>query len=266
MIFVQLPPTPALYLVGVYARLTGASYVADCHNAMFLEWWFKWPFVKTLMKRAEAVLVHNKEVCEFAKQLGINAMVIRDPLPQKTFGRNTGICDKLKLNPQQYVIVPWNLASDEPMEEFIEAVASLPNIKFAMTWFTERLPDELRSNLPDNLIFTGYLEIDEFNDLFINAGAAISLTTQQGTQPSAAAEAIAFGVPIILSDTETAKMLYKDVPVYVENDPLSIARGVEHIFDNLADYVVRVADYKTILNRELEEEVALLKSGFTLDS
>jgi len=260
LIFIQLPPTPALYIVGVYGLLTGTPYIADCHNAMFLDWWIRWPFSKSLLRRAAAVLVHNEDVRMYAKDLGVRTMVIRDPLPQAGKTMSTGVLRKFGLTADDYVIVPWNLASDEPIEEFIEAVRLIPNTKFTMTWFTERLPENLRSNLPENLVFTGYLEVEEFNDLFVNAGAAISLTVQQGTQPSAAAEAIAFGVPIVLSDTATARLLYRDIPVFVKNDPQSIAVGIMDVFDKHELYKDKVVRFKGTLQRELEEEVGLLKA------
>jgi len=259
LIFIQLPPTPALYIVGVYGLLTRTPYIADCHNAMFLEWWIRWPFAKMLLKNAAAVLVHNEDVRAYAEKAGIHAMVMRDPLPHTGQVETTGVLEKFGLVAGNYVIIPWNLASDEPIAEFIEAVRQTPNIKYAMTWFTERLPLNLRSNIPENLLFTGYLEVGEFNDLFINAGVAVSLTTQQGTQPSAAAEAIAFGVPIVLSNTETARLLYRDVPVFVENDPKSIAAGIVEINEKLDIYKDKVVQFRAILNRELEEEVDSLK-------
>ncbi len=260
LIFIQLPPTPALYIVGVYGFLTRTPYIADCHNAMFLEWWIRWPFAKSFLRRAAAVLVHNEDVRMYTEKAGIRSMVIRDPLPQAWKAKNSGVLKKFGLTASNYVIVPWNLASDEPIEEFIEAVRQAPNTTFAMTWFTERLPENLRSNLPENLLFTGYLEVEEFNDLFVNSGAAISLTTQQGTQPSAAAEAIAFGVPIVLSDTETARLLYRDVPVFVKNDPRSITAGILEVFDKHRLYKDKVVRFKGTLQRELEEEMSLLKA------
>jgi glycosyltransferase involved in cell wall biosynthesis len=260
LVFLQLPPTPALYIVGVYCLVTRTPYIADCHNAMFMEWWIKWPFARALLRRASAVLVHNNDVRDYAERNGVRAMVIRDPLPQGKAAGDTGVVGRFGLTPGAYVIVPWNLATDEPIAEFIDAVRSLPDIKFAMTWFTERLPEELRHNLPDNLVFTGYLEIDEFNDLFMRAGAAISLTTQKGTQPSAAAEAVAFGIPIILSDTETARLLYRDVPVFVDNNPDSIANGISALVSHAALHRQKVIDFKATLKRELEEELSILKA------
>ena len=262
-IIIQLPPTPALYVAGVYGLLTGTPYIADCHNAMILRWWLRWPFAKVLLRNASAVLVHNEDARSYAAQKGIGAMVMRDPLPKDQCIPDTRVTNRFELKDNEYVIVPWNLQPDEPISEFIEAVRLLPNIKFAMTWFTERMPKELMSDLPENLVFTGYLGIDEFNDLFKKSGAAISLTTQRGIQPSAAAEAISFGVPIILSDTETARLLYKDVPVYVRNEPQSIAQGVLEVFQRWDQYVTKVAQFKRILNAEMEDELMNLKSKIT---
>jgi len=258
IIFVQLPPTPALYMVALYALLTGTRYIADCHNGMILRWWLQWPFAKTLLRKASAVVVHNSNIRDFAAQHGIQAIVLRDPLPQHCSVADTGVVERFKLERGRYIIAPWNLQADEPIAEFISAVRMLPDIKFAMTWYFEKMPINLKENLPKNLVFTGYLEIDEFNDLFMGAGGAISLTTQQGIQPSAAAEAIAFGIPIILSDTETARLLYRDTPVFVHNESQSIAEGVSELFRDRTLYKCRVDEYKSVLNDELENEIRLL--------
>ncbi len=129
-----------------------------------------------------------------------------------------------------------------------------------MTWFTERLPEDLRANLPSNLVFTGYLKSDEFDELFLKAGAAISLTIRSGTQPSAASESIAFGVPVVLSDTETARSLYGGVPVFVHNTPDSIVEGVMEVFNKKDYYTEKVVHFQEKLRRELDEEIERLKA------
>ena len=67
---------------------------------------------------------------------------------------------------------------------------SIPNIIFAMIWFTEQLPENYRSNLPDYLVFIVDLAIDVFNELFAKPGVTNSLTVRIGNQPSAASKAI----------------------------------------------------------------------------
>ncbi len=260
LIFLQLPPTPALYLVGLYGALKKTPYIVDCHNDMFMGWWIRWPLAKHFLRKATAVLVHNSQVQKVADGLGIKTIVMRDPLPQVPTISGTGVLDRFELVPHKYVIVPWNLAPDEPIAEFIEAVRQVPDIKFAMTWFTERLPENLRVDLPSNLVFTGYLKIDEFNELFAKSGAAISLTIRSGTQPSAASEAIAFGVPIILSDTETARLLYGDTPAFVENTPKSIVEGVLEVLGRQEYYAEKVDGFRETLRNELEKEIECLKA------
>ncbi len=260
VVIVQLPPTPALFVVGVYSYITHTPYVADCHNAMILRQWLRWPLARTLLKRAAAVLVHNENVCEHARADQIRAVVIRDPLPPDRMISDTGVLKRFGLEKYEYVIVPWNFQSDEPIGEFIEAVRSMPDIKFAMTWFAEKLPANQKENLPENLLLTGYLQEPEFTDLFKSSGAAISLTTQQGIQPSAAAEAIAYGVPIILSDMVTARTLYKSVPVYVRNEAPAIVEGVHEVFRHQESYRKGVTEFKKTLEVELENEFASLRA------
>ena len=103
---------------------------------------------------------------------------------------------------------------DEPIAELIQAAKLLPNVKFVMTWFAERLPVDARDGLPQNLVLSGFLENKEFCALFSQAGAALVMTTREGTQPSASSEAIVLEVPLIVSDLQTTRKLYKEMPVY----------------------------------------------------
>ena len=96
-IIIQLPPTPALYIVGVYSLLTNTPYIADCHNAMILREWLQWPFAKKLLRNAAAVLVHNEDARFHAMKNEISAMVMRDPLPKEQSIPNTGVTDRFRL-------------------------------------------------------------------------------------------------------------------------------------------------------------------------
>jgi len=231
-VILQLPPTPLLYLGWVYCRLSGATLIADCHNSMIQGFWGKWPLVSRMLAAPTRVMVHNEQVLDSARQIGINAVVVRDPLPANLHVK--GSVKKWDLEEGGYVLVPWNFAPDEPLEEFAEAARLTPHIKYVSTWFVERLSTRLRSKMPDNILFTGFLEVDDFNCLFAHAGAVLSLTAREGTQPSAASEAISFEVPLVLSDINTTRRLYQDVPVFVDNTPVSIAKGIENALENRA--------------------------------
>ena len=109
------------------------------------------------------MLVHNEDVAVYAKQFGLDAITLRDPLPDLTSTDNPDLLAQHGLQQGTYVIVPWSFASDEPIRELFEAAESTPQTKFVMTWFAEKLPPELRNILPPNLVLTGYLDSDAFN-------------------------------------------------------------------------------------------------------
>lgn len=259
-VFVQLPPTPLLYLVGGYRLVTGARFVADCHNAMINGGWEKWPLATACLRRASAVLVHNSDMIADAKKIDVSTEVLRDPLPRIELKEDTAILQKYDLVDHGYIILAWNFAFDEPIREFFAAARSLPHVRFVMTWFKERLPQELRDDIPANVLFTGFLEESSFNNLFGRAAAALTLTTREGTQPSSASEAIATGVPLVISELETTRRLYGDVPVYVANEPNSIASGIETVLRDREQYRKRIDDFREKFRDSLLDELVKLRS------
>jgi len=264
VVILQLPPTPLLYLGWLYCKLSGAILIADCHNGMIQGGWVKWPLVSRMLAAPTRVLVHNEQVLDDALQIGINAVVVRDPLPEISHAK--GSVEKWDLKKGEYVLVPWGFADDEPLEEFAEAARLTPHVQYVSTWFVERLSTHLRNQMPDNILFTGFLEVDDFNCLFANAGAVLSLTTREGTQSSAASEAIAFQVPLVLSDINVARKLYKDAPVFVQNTPISIAKGIETALKNQLVLKKKLAELKVTMNEELNAELTAFINLLNLGS
>lgn len=264
---IQLPPVPALYLVALYGKLTGARFIADCHNAMIDGPWIKAPFAVKGLQAASAVVVHNEDIRDKALALGLSKTVVAlDPLPQVSNVPPTELLDRLGLAPGGYVIVPWNFAFDEPIAELAAAANRMSGTTFVATWFKERLSSELLNAMPANVIFSGYLDVPDFNALFANAGVAISLTVREGTQPSAASEAIAFGIPLVLSNLQTAKRLYGDHVIRVENEPEAIAAGIQEALTRREFWRQRIVDLRTQLSRRTEQDMEVLKGAFAAAS
>jgi glycosyltransferase involved in cell wall biosynthesis len=258
-LFVQLPPIPLLYLIALYSRFSGCRFIADCHNAMIDGPWIKFPFAVASLKRAQCILVHNPDIADMAREYGLDVTVSRDQLPDIPQYAGEQVLDKFNLKKGQYVIVPWNFATDEPIREFAESARVLPDVQFVATWFKERLDSELLKAMPENVYFTGFLEVDLFNQLFQHAGVALSLTVREGTQPSAASEAIAFGIPVVVSDLQTTRRLYGDKVVFVRNEPQSIAKGLTQA---LSDPVwrVKIKELHREFDTQLQNEINNLRA------
>ena len=259
-VFVQLAPTPLLYAVAVYKMLSGNCYISDCHNTMLYDdHWIKWPLAKELLRRSYITLVHNDDVREHANRLRIESRILRDPLPVMTVSNQIQKIKGISLNETEYVIIPCSMAADEPVQELFDAARKVSDVLFVVTWFSERLPADLRTQAPKNIHFTGFLPEVEFNTLYANANAALVLSTREGTQPSGAAEAISLGVPLIVSELRTTKRLYKDAPLYVRNDVDSIASGVRKALDNRETLSEAISGLKENLSEEAESQINAVK-------
>lgn len=266
VIFIQLPPTPVLYIAIVYCKLVGCKLVADCHNAMIYSRWCKWPLAKSLLREADILLVHNKDVEIYAKQFRLNAITLRDPLPVLTTSYDLNPCKRYGLECNHYIIVPWSFSADEPIEELIQAAVLMPDVHFVMTWFKERLHNDIKNSLPPNLILTGYLDDNDFNSLFSLSTAALVLTTREGTQPSAASEAIVLGVPLIVSDLKTTRQLYEDMPLYTTNTAEGIRNTVQEAINAHSRHKAKILQFRDKFSKQLDKEITEVKSSLGLST
>ncbi len=253
-VYVQVAPTPLLYAAWLYQRFSGAAYVADCHNTMLYDGhWIRWPFAKTLLRRANAVLIHNHDLVPYAEALKLDYVVVRDPLPRPQLGSTPLQIAGMVLKESPYVIVPGSFASDEPLEMLFAAARQTPEVRYAFTWFAEKLPEAMRRMAPANVVFTGFLDEPDFNQLYAQAQGAIVLTSREGTQPSGASEAIAFEVPLIVSDIQTTRRLYGDKVLLVRNETDEVARAVREVVAHFEHHQQQIRQLKD----QFEAEVGL---------
>jgi glycosyltransferase involved in cell wall biosynthesis len=259
-VFVQLAPTPLLYAVAVYKMFSGNHYISDCHNTMLYDdHWIKWPLAKELLRWSYITLVHNDDVREHADRQRIESRILRDPLPVMAISDQFREIAGISLKGTEYVIIPCSMAADEPVQELFDAARKVPSVLFMVTWFSERLPTDLRTQAPNNIRFTGFLPEPEFNTLYANANAALVLTTREGTQPSGAAEAISLGIPLLVSEIRTTKRLYKDAPLYVKNDANSIAAGIRMALDDRETLSEAIAGLRESLVEEVDSQINAVK-------
>lgn len=262
-IFIQLAPTPLLYVVSLYCLVTRCRYISDCHNTMIYDdHWISWPLAKYLLRKSYITLVHNEDVKAHSDKLGIPSVVLRDPLPVM---KTPSGCDKIseisdiELENTVYVIVPCSMDQDEPIEEFFDAAREVSESLFVVTWFADKLPVNMRIKAPDNIRFTGFLDEPDFNSLYANANAALVLTTREGTQPSGASEAISLGVPLVVSDIRTTRHLYADNPVYVDNNPEAIAVGVRTALGNYGEWSAKITALASGLVEDANAQIERIK-------
>jgi glycosyltransferase involved in cell wall biosynthesis len=266
LVFVQFPPAPAVYCIAIYAWLTGARYVTDCHIGITNAHWLKWIFINRLLSKG-LVIVHNEHLVNQVKtSISTTPFVLRDGIDKNLTieSGNNNLLDDLGLVPKKYVIIPFSFSPDEPIQEVIDTARLLPAIKFVMTWNSDKLSNDMKKDFPQNVLLTGYLKIADFNNLFANSGVALVLTKHEAVQLSGMQEAMAFEIPAVVSDLETTRFLYKSYPVFVTNNSRSIADGITKAFQIRPELEVRMKKLKLESEQEFFMQVDQLMTELKL--
>jgi glycosyltransferase involved in cell wall biosynthesis len=262
LVFVQLAPTPPLYVVAFYSLLTNTKFISDCHNTMIYDGhWIKWPLAKIMLRRSALVLVHNPEVKDAAKKINIESFIYQDPPPIMKIDNTIKEVAVIDLYKDKYILLPSNMAADdEPTEEFFNAARQLPEMKFVLTGYLEKVPVHKQKLAPPNVRYTGFLKEDEFNALYKNAQMAIVLSTREGTQPSGASEAISLGVPLIVTDLKTTRKIYKDTVLFTENNANSIVEAINNVYKERDLYLQKILLTKKIIESDTNMQAFNLKN------
>ncbi len=236
-VWVQLPQVPLLWVSLFYKATQGnkVKVIADCHNAMFRKPWSRFPYGLSILHHCDCVLVHNDMVLQQAVEqcnAKTKILVLEDvpPLIEKSKDVPQPKC--LFGSPRPWIVLPGSFADDEPVREVLEAATMVPEATFVLTGRLEklRLHDIDPHQAPHNVVFTDYLSIDEYDSLLRHADAIVGLTKVEGVQLSVCNEAIGYGKPLIVANTQLLNDMFSSGAQLVDPfDPVSIATGIRNV-------------------------------------
>ncbi len=239
VVYVQLPQLPLLWVALLYCRLAPGGQVrvvADCHNAMLRPPWSSLPFTRWSLGAANAVLVHNEEMLVVVRRLGwkdSNVRVLEDVPPLQRAACATGQARAVIPLRKPWVVFPGSFSADEPIAEVLSAARVAPEMGFILTGnpATARRNGHLVDDLPPNVVLTGYLPAEVFDDLLREADVVLGLTRFEGIQLSVCNEALGFGRALVTSNTRLLAQLFGSAAILVDTaDPQSIAAGCQRAF------------------------------------
>lgn len=269
VVWLQIPQVPLLWAALVYKRFfdSRVRLVADCHNAMFLPRWARVPCGLSMLGRCDLILVHNDAVLETAKQAGLPAgkTFVLEDVPPIAPAAPCPAPSMLAERPRPWVLFPGSFSADEPIAEALEAARLLEGGTIIMTGRHSNASAGGHdiSNVPSNVVMTGYLEVDDFNALFRHCDVVLALTKVEGIQLSVCNEALGFGKAMVASDTRLLHAMFGEAAVMVRSaDPAAIAAGIESAYrqrekysnasaqlanQRRADWVGKYNDYQNLL-------------------
>ena len=227
-VVVVAPPFVAPLVVLPVARVVGARVAIDIHTGALLDRRWRWsaPILAWVCRRADAAIVTLPSLAARLAARGVDALVIPDPLPDLA-GADApqgGLVAPAAEGPGEEpgeVVAVCGWGDDEPIEALV-AAASGRAWRLVLTGRPTRPVD-----LPPNVRLTGFLDDEGYVRRLASAAAVVVLTTRDDTLLSGAWEAIALGLPLVLSDTVALRSTFGDGPSYVRPEPAAIAAGID---------------------------------------
>jgi glycosyltransferase involved in cell wall biosynthesis len=156
-------------------------------------------------------------------------------------------------------------AGDEPVEEFVAAVAQVPEIDVAMTGDLAKCPPGLRESASPNLKFVGFLDEPGYVAAVTEADVVVCLTTEPGSVMRSAYEAVYACRPLIVSGWPIAREVFP-YAVHTENSTAELIlalKSVDATFDQLV--AVSAAARELQLARFEEQRQSVLRRIAALD-
>ena len=177
-----------------------------------------------MLRTANCVVVTNEPLARTVAQAGGSAFVLPDPLPsfppQPPRERSSTF----------RVAVIATHAADEPMAEVIGAARVVgPEFAFSVTGDPAKLSEPLLKSLPPNVKLTGFLEEGHYWRLLSASDSVLDLTRMDNCLVCGAYEAIAVGVPAVLSNNAASVATFADFAEFTENATGQIAAALERV-------------------------------------
>lgn len=244
LVFSQNPSIVLSVLMITLGKILSIPVVIDAHNAGLFPAEGKYHLLNKVASfinnRALFVIVSNLKLKAYVEENGGSAFVIPDPIPEM------GCLQSYKFSHDAFNIVyvcSW--ADDEPYREVIEAARHLDKtVCIYMTGNSKGRHSHQGSELPENVVLTGFLSNDEYDALLCSCDSVMVLTTREDCLVCGAYEGISVEKPLILSNTASLKQYFEKGCIYTENTVAGICKAINKMLQTKDKLAVDIRDYK----------------------
>lgn len=226
VVFVQNPSIVLTSAVIFLRHIFQYKVIVDRHsnfkfeheNSRALRWRLFHFLSRYTLKNSDLTIVTNdplKEICEHNKA---RAVVLQDRIPSMQKYDQEAVLPFFEGGNEVFnIMAVTTFNEDEPIDEIISAARRLPDqYRVYLTGnYRKRFSDDEKELLKKNgIIFTGFIDEANYQTLMFSADAVIVLTKKEFILNCGAYEAIAFGKPMILSNTDTIRGYFRFGAVY----------------------------------------------------
>ena len=250
VIFAQNPSLILSCYIILWRKLSKVSprIVLDYHNAGVYPTNGK-ELSQWAAKNADAVLVTNKQLANVIQGWGAKPIIVPDFLPKLHTPTTTQKPSSKDIN----VLFICSWSEDEPIREVVTATEILAKQHSIAVHITGKpkvkayLGD---TTIPKSVILTGFLPEQDFDNLIHNSDLIIDLTTRDNCMVCGAYEAVAAGVPALLSDNEATRNYFQSGMEFTDNTAGDIAEKIDKMIKNRKQYKDEIEELKNELKKK----------------
>ncbi len=246
IIFAQNPSIVLNIFLLLFKPLGRYLFVSDLHNAAIIPdnplilAFFNFPY-KVIHKYADYVIVTNKYLAEIVRENGGRPLILPDPIPciEKL--------EKISLKGRFAVCCICTFGDDEPIDVILEAASLLAeeDIYFYITGNRSRFKRKYKKcSRSNNVIFTDFLPEDEYIKLIRSVNVILDLTTRDNCLVCGAYEAVAVGIPLVLSKKKILMETFTKGAIFCDNDGREVKEAILKIQSKEEYYIREVKQFK----------------------
>lgn len=262
IVFAQNPSLMLAVLSVSLGHLFNISVIIDAHNAGL------YPLdgrsrlltkIATWVNRhASMVIVSNDSLKATVEGYGGKAISIPDPIPDIDCKQGGSLPARLTGDRFDIVLVcSW--ADDEPYLEVLEAAHSVDSsVRIYMTGNSKGRHLKNGSDMPENVVLTGFLSQDDYDALICGCDSIMVLTTREDCLVCGAYEGVAVEKPLILTGTRALIEYFNQGCAYTDNTVNGIAEAVDKVVNEHG----KLAQAVTALKSDLQVNMDSIISDF----
>ena len=236
-VFAQCPSLVLAVLLAAIKPFFAYTLVLDTHNIIVDKEYLSNPLVRFLVtfafKKSAFVIVSNEGLFHSVETLGGNPVVLPDKIPTLS---DSSLPERFASMSSPITVLIASYASDEPIGLVLEAFKSSnsPGTLF-VTGKKSRAGKLLRFS-SDRVVFTDFLEYQEFDGLIREADLVIDVTVLDNCLVCGAYEALAAGVPMLLSDNQASRSWFNSGCLFADNDINAYQKAMSEFFGNIEHF------------------------------
>lgn len=197
-----------------------------------------------IQRHADVVVVTNEGLHQHIIENRGRGFVLQDKFPEIPLA-----VELRQLRGRINFLFICSFAADEPYGAVIEAAARLPEDICIYITGNYKKVNLVASAMPPNVELTGFVPVQEFENLLNSVDATIDLTARENCLVCGAYESVSVGKPMILSDTKALRDYFYSGAVYTNHTVSEIQNAIIELVDNkdeLTSQVKRLGKERSI--------------------